>query len=126
MTSEPADSGGSSGGTAAVAEHFVVGGHILWRRLLVTVVGGAWLAVITGVVETIVATVKEVTGLYTAVGDFLAALVDVVLGAPTASFSASYSELEAYVGSMGLFGYVAGVASVLLITWIVAWGVNSA
>lgn len=126
MSSEPVDSGGSGGGIRAIAENFVEDGEILWTRLATTIVGGAYLSVVTGFIDGILTTFQEVGGLYAALGGFLADLVNVVLGAPTASFSTSYAQLEAYVGSMGIAGFVAGIASVLVILRIVSWGWNSA
>lgn len=122
MSSEPVDSGGSGGGVRAIAENFVRDGEILWTRLATTIVGGAYLSIVTGFIEGVLTTAEEVGGLYAAIAQFLVELIDVVLGAPSASFSASYAELSAYVGSMGIVGYLAGVASVLLIFRIVAWG----
>jgi len=122
MSSEPVDSGGSGGGIRAIAENFVDDGEILWTRLATTIVGGAYLSIVTGFIEGVLTTFEEVGGLYVAIGEFFAELVGVVVGAPTASFSASYAELSAYVGSMGIAGFLAGIASVLLILRIVAWG----
>jgi len=104
---------------------FVDGGEIQWRRLMTTIFGAGYLAIATGAVNFIVDSFQAVGRLYSALGGFLASLVTVLLGGPATMFDSSYAELQAWVSSAGLFSFALAVASVLLITYIGSWVINS-
>ncbi len=111
-----------AGGGNTIKQSFIDSdGSVLWGRLLSAIFGGAWLAVATGVTNTILATLESSAGLYSALGGFFAALVRTLLGAPGAGLDEGYSQLTAYISGMGPLAFAASVASVLLMAWIVEW-----
>lgn len=116
----------SAGGGSTITQSFIAeDGSIKWGRLTTAVFGGAWLAVTTGIVNTVLATVEVVAGLYTAIGGFLASIVTVLIGGPTTAISTSFAELTSFIATMGLLGFVAAVISTLLLAQIVSWGVQN-
>lgn len=108
-----------------MASMFVDDGQIAWKRLTTTLFGGAFLAVATGVVNFIVDAFQAVGELYSALGGFLGALVKVVLGGPASGLDASFAELSVWVSSAGPLSFTFAVASVLGITYLGSWVVNS-
>jgi len=111
-----------AGGGSTVERAFIAeDGSILWARLSSAIFGGAWLAVATGVTNTILTTLQSAAGLYTALGGFFAALVRTLLGLPGAGLDAGYTQLTAYITGMGPLAFVAAIVSVLAITRITEW-----
>ncbi len=96
-------------------------GSILWARLMSAIFGGAWLAVLTGVTNTILTTLQSAAGLYSALGGFLAALIRGLLGVPGAGFNEGYAQLSAYITGMGPFAFVVSIISVLVLYRTVEW-----
>ena len=117
--------GGGGGGKPL--EYAFIGddGSILWKRLSTAIFGGAYLAVATGVVNTILTTLQSAAGLYSAFGGFLAALVRTLLGAPGAALDEGYSQLAAYIGGMGPLAFAAAILSVLIIARMTTWVMNN-
>jgi len=108
-----------------VAGMFVQDGSIQWKRLSTTIFGGAYLAVASGVANFILDAVQAVAGLYSALGGFFAAVVTVLVGGPATALSASWAELEAWIGSAGILSFALAVASVLAIARVAAWGYSN-
>lgn len=116
---DPQDGGGGGG---LIADNFVDSdGSIQFDRLAAALSGGAVLAVFTGITNTIIAISEAVAGFYSALGGFLAALVNILVGTPGYALAESYDQLAAYIGTMGPVAFMASVASVLVITRIAAW-----
>jgi len=114
------------GGNSALKSTFIgEDGSILWKRLTTAIFGGAWLAVATGVTNTILTTLESSAGLYSAFAGFLAAVVRTLLGAPGAGLDEGYSQLATYISGMGPLAFAASVASVLLIAYMVDWVVTN-
>jgi len=117
----------AGGGGNSALEYAFIGedGSILWGRLATAISGGAYLAVATGVTNTILATFRSSAGLYGAFAEFLATVVRALLGLPSEGLAAGYSELSAFISGMGPIAFVVSIISVLAITRIVEWVINN-
>ena len=99
-------------------------GAIKWRRLATLLFGTSVLAWSAGVIEVILTTASELSGLIDAMASFWATLIRTVWGLPEALFATSWGNLERLIAGAGPASYLLAVVAVLVVAYIYSWGVS--
>lgn len=114
------------------------GGGIDWRqffqsedgvfldfgRIAEVGIGTIFGAFFTGATSLVLGVVDIPIALLGGFGDFLAVLVDVLVGVPTLILRGAWADTVPFILDAGIAGFVVALGIVLLTLYILTWGVN--